>query len=204
MNLKKILLFFCFISFPFANYSQQWYSYSDSIALGIHQNDVSKLQKMLDAEDYNNFKIKFNELEYTFKKEKNYNGLFLIYLKSISIYKKNTLFNINEIINEIKLIKENYISLSIDNQNIFDLILIDYYYQTGEFKEAIKICNSHLIDQDINQKLLFYRWKTICEITESTQEALKTAYKTLDIAKSIYGEQDPMLLPYLSLILLVE
>jgi CHAT domain-containing protein len=159
---------------------------------------------MLETEDYDNFKIKFYELENIFKKELNYNGLFIIYLESISIYKKNILFNVNEIINEIKLLKENYISLSKENQNIFDLILVEYFSKTGEYKEAIKICNSHLLDEEINQKLLFYRWKTICEINASTQEALKTAYKTFEIAKSFYGEQDPELLPYLSLILLVD
>jgi CHAT domain-containing protein len=204
MNFKNFLISFCIICIPFANYSQQSYSYSDSIALGIHQTDVLKLQNMLETGDYDNFKIKFYELENIFKKELNYNGLFIIYLESISIYKKNILFNVNEIINEIKLLKENYISLSKENQNIFDLILVEYFSKTGEYKEAIKICNSHLLDDEINQKLLFYRWKTICEINASTQEALKTAYKTLEIAKSFYGEQDPELLPYLSLILLVD
>ena len=204
MNFKNFLILFCSICIPFANYSQQSYSYSDSIALGIHQTDVLKLQKMLEAEDYYNFKIKFKELENIFKKESNYNGLFIIYIESISIYKKNILFNVNEIINEIELLKENYNSLSKENQNIFDLILVEYFSKTGEYKEAIKICNSHLLDEEIKQKLLFYRWKTICEINASTQEALKTAYKTLDIAKSIYGEQDPELLPYFSLILLVD
>ena len=205
MDFKNLLIFFCLIGFPFAIYSQQQrLSYSDSITIGNHQTDVLKLQKMLEAEDYNNFKIKFKELENIFKKESNYNGLFIIYIESISISKKNILFDENEIINVIKLLKENYISLSKENQNVFDSILVQYFSQTGEYKEGIKICNSHLLDEVINQRLLFYRWKTIFEINLSAHEALKTAYKTLEIAKSIFGEKDPKLLPYLSLILLVD
>lgn len=47
MKIKQLLLFVFFISFPFANYSQQWHQYSDSIIANVNKRNYSKAEQFI-------------------------------------------------------------------------------------------------------------------------------------------------------------
>nr|WP_314896921.1 CHAT domain-containing tetratricopeptide repeat protein [uncultured Flavobacterium sp.] len=169
------------------------------------ENDYyAELARLMKAEDFETFKIKFDKYQGNLISQENYDDLFGIYALSITLFERNILFKKEEINKQIELIQKNKSSLSAENKLYFDILLAEFFVMTNDYTEALKICNTHLDALDINQRLLFYRFKTICEMSLANGDAKKTAYKTLEIANSIYAGNDPQLLPYLSLILTVD
>jgi CHAT domain-containing protein len=164
----------------------------------------AELERLMKAEDFGTFKIKFDEYEDNLISQGNYDDLFGIYALSLTLFERNILFKKEEINKQIGLIQNNKSSLSAENKLYFDILLAEFFVMTNNFTDALKICNKNLKAKDINIKLMFYRFKTICENSLANGDAKKTAYQALGIANSIYGEYDPRLLPYLSLILMVD
>jgi CHAT domain-containing protein len=164
----------------------------------------SELERLIKAEDFETFKVKFYEYEEILKSQGNYDDLFSVYALSLTLFEQNILFKKDEVEEQIEIIKKNNSALSDENKLYFDILLAEFFVMTNNYSEALKICNKNLNIKDINIKLMFYRFKTICENTLANADAKKTAYKTLDIANSIYGDDAPQLLPYLALILDVD
>ncbi|TRX01349.1 CHAT domain-containing protein [Flavobacterium gawalongense] len=169
------------------------------------ENDYySELDRLMKAGDFDAFKIKFNEYEGLLISKRNYDDLLDIYTLSITLFEQNALFKKGDIVKQIELIQKNKSSLSAENKLYFDMLLAEFFVMTNDYTEALKICNMHLNEKDVNLRLLFYKYKSICEMSLANGDAKKTAYKTLEIANSIYAGNDPQLLPYLSLILTVD
>nr|WP_315215256.1 CHAT domain-containing protein [uncultured Flavobacterium sp.] len=169
------------------------------------ENDYyAELERLMKAEDFEKFKIKFDKYEGILKSQENFDDLFGIYALSITLFERNVIFKKDEVIEQIEFIKKNSSSLSKENQIIFDILIVEYLFMTNEFSEALKICKSRLDVQDINQKLFFYKYKAIIEMTLANGDSKKTAYKTLEIANSIYDDNSPQMLPYMSTILLID
>jgi CHAT domain-containing protein len=164
----------------------------------------AELERLMKAGDFETFKIKFYEYEGNLISQGNYDDLFGIYALSITLFEQNILFKKDEINKQIQLIQKNKSSLSTENKLYFEILLAEYYTMTNDHAKSLVICNTHLNEKDINIRLMFYRFKTASEMMLANGDAKRTAYKTLEIASSIYGENDPQLLPYLTLILTVD
>jgi CHAT domain-containing protein len=169
------------------------------------ENDYySELDRLIKAEDFGNFKNKFDESESVLIKNEDYNELLNIYSLAMMLFERNVLFKKEDIADKLDLIIKNKSRLSNENKLFLDAFLSEYFVMTNNFTGALKICNSHLNEKDINRRLMFYRFKAICEMSLGKGSAKDTAYKTLEIAYSLFGENDPQLLPYLSSILMVD
>ena len=127
-----------------------------------------------------------------------------VYSFTQSLFERNILFKKEDIAFKLDLIDKNRSSLSKKNQIYLDLFFAEYFVFTNNYSKALKICNSNLETKDDNQHLGFYKFKAISEGILGIGDNKKTAYKTLEIANGIYGENGPQLLPYLSLILQVD
>jgi CHAT domain-containing protein len=168
------------------------------------KNEYDILSELSQGEDYKTFKSKFIEFEKEFITKKDFNKLLKIYGLSLNLYEKNIVFIKDEITKQIETIEKNKQLLTADNLLLFDLFLAEFYAVSNEYEIALEICNKNKNTDNLHIKLFFYRFKTICEFYLNISNFKKSAYKTIDIATNIYGENDPRLLLDLSQIMLLN
>lgn len=167
-----------------------------SVKKEIHYYD--ELERLYNENDYVNFKIKFNEYEEKFKIENKYTDLLEIYKYSITLFERSIMFSKEDIVNQIELISKNRNLLTSDDKILFDNMLVEFNIVIGQYKKALVICNNNLNVNDLETKLSFSRSKAACEdVLGFKQKAIKTITKNLELAISIYGDNDPRLLPFL-------
>ena len=160
------------------------------------------LDKFYEEQDFLNFKMKFEEYEQKFKAENKYSDLLEIYKYSLTLFERSILFSKEDIEKQIELISKNRNSLTADDKLSFDYMLVEFNTVTSQFDKALEICNNNLDTNDLEGKLTFYRFKSACEYALGFKEkANKTAIKSLELATSIYGDNDPRLLPFLNTLL---
>lgn len=164
----------------------------------------SELEKLIKADDYKTFKIKFDEYEAILIAKGNYEELLKIHDFPQLLFERNILFSKEDVAAQLDFFNKNRNSLTREYQSLLDLFLVKYFVMTNNFTRALEICNNHLSEKNVNIKLAFYKSKTISEMMLANGDAKKTAYKTLEIANTIYGENDPQLLPFYSMILDVD
>ena len=161
-----------------------------------------ELEKLYKEENYSKFKIKFDEIETVLKLQKDFTELLDIYTYSLTLFEKNILFTKDDIENQILFLKDNKSNFSIENQIRFDLLLAEFYAVTGKWEASLDICNHYQNGTSLENKLFFYKIKSLCEkILGYKDKSLKSALIMLDIASNLYGDNDPRLLPYLSVVL---
>ncbi len=161
-----------------------------------------ELEKLYKEENYSKFKIKFDEIETVLKLQKDITELLDLYTYSLTLFEKNILFTKDDIENQILFLKDNKSNFSIENQIRFDLLLAEFYVVTGRWEASLDICNHYQNGTSLENKLFFYKIKSLCEkILGYKDESLKSSLIMLDIASKLYGDNDPRLLPYLSVVL---
>jgi CHAT domain-containing protein len=181
---KFVVLFFIFCHTCFAYSQQNIDKYED-------------LKKLIKYEDYLNFKIKFDEYETELKSNNDFNKLAEIYAFTLQLFELNEIFKKEDVQQKLDYINLNKIKLSKKEQIDFECTLIEFFLVSNQkYDEGLKICNKNLDVDDINQKLYFYRFKSTFENYLGYSQAIKTAYKTLQIARDTFGENDPRLLTY--------
>jgi len=182
----------------------------DSLYKNLIGNDdeidsYTELDNLYRAEDYSNFKIKFDTYETDLKNKKDYDELLQIYIFSLTLFERSILFNKEDIAYQLELINNNRKLLNDENKVYLDLALSEFYAFTNQLNNALDICNQNLNTDDIASKLKFYKIKSACEFTlGDIEKSTKTAYKTLDIAIDFYGDNDPRLLPFLNAVLAAD
>nr|WP_315215258.1 CHAT domain-containing protein [uncultured Flavobacterium sp.] len=155
------------------------------------------LKKLIENEDYKSFKIKFDEYEVELKSQNEYNRLADIYSLALVSYEKNEIFSKEVVSEKLNFIILNQNKLTKEEQFDFECTLIEFYVASNQkYNEGLKLCNKNLNVGDINQKLYFYRFKSVFERYLGNSQAINTSYKTLQIAIDAYGENDPRLLTY--------
>jgi CHAT domain-containing protein len=160
------------------------------------------LQKLLKKEDYKNFKIKFDEFENELKSKNDYKRLSDMYGKALYLYEKNEIFSKDDVFEKLNFIILHKSELTKKEQIDFDCTLVEFYSHAHiNLEEALLICDNNLDVQDINVKLFFYRFKSTIENSLNLPQYSKTAYKALEIAKEVFGENDSRILTYYSEIL---
>lgn len=165
-------------------------------------NYYDELEKLYYAEDYNNFKIKFDEYETLFKNQNNYSDLLAIYAFSLNLLERNVLFKKEVVFEQLQLINKNRELLPKDDQIYLDKNLAEYYFFSQEYDISLNICNKYLYVDDSYYKLKFYQFKSGCEFQlGNIDKYIITTNKTLAIATKIYGENDPRILPFLDSLL---
>ena len=161
-----------------------------------------ELTNLYYPEDYNKFKIKFDEYETLFKNQKKYSDLLAIYAISLNLLERNVLFKKEVVLEQLQLINKNRLILSKDDQIYLDKNLAEYYFFSEEYEISLNICNKYLYVDDSFYKLKFYQFKYGCEFQLGyLYKSYKTVDKTLEIATNIYGENSPRILPFLGSIL---
>lgn len=156
-----------------------------------------ELSKLIQTEDYSNFKIKFDELEAELKAENDYKKLSNIYGLALQAFEKNEIFRKEDLLEKLNFIILNQNKLTQKEQIDFECTLIEFYLTSNQkYSEGLKICNKNLNIDDINQKLYFYRFKSTFESLLGIPTAVKTVYQTLQIAIDAFGENDPRILNY--------
>jgi CHAT domain-containing protein len=161
-----------------------------------------ELKKLYYENDYVNFKIKFDEFESKFKKEKRLSDLLEIYKYSLTLFERSILFSKGDIDKQIEFISNNINSLTAEDKLIFDMLLIEFNMVTNRFEKALEICNNNLDIKNPKSRIKIYNYKVACEDALGFKElAIKTGTKNLELAISIYGDEDPRLLPLLNSIL---
>lgn len=172
------------------------------------ENDIDfydELKKLYYDENYNEFKAKFDKYESEFKTNKDISSLLDIYKFSITLFEKNIIFKKEDIENQIAFLKDNKSNFSKENQISFDSLLAEFFAVTGKWEASLVICNNYQNGTSLENKLFFYKIKSLCEkILGYKDESLKSALIMLDIASNLYGDNDPRLLPYLSVVLNLE
>ena len=161
-----------------------------------------EIEKLYNENDYVNFKIKFDEYEIKFKKENQITDLLEIYKYSLTLFERSILFSKEDINKQIEFINNNISSLTAEDKLIFDMLLIEFNMVTNHIEKALEICNNNLDIKNPERKLKIYNYKAACEDALGYKEkAIKTVTKNLELAASIYGDNDPRLLPFLNSIL---
>ena len=157
------------------------------------------IEKLYKEENYSEFKLKFDEFEAILKSQKDISGLLDIYRYSLTLFEKNIFFVKEDIENQISFLKDNKSNFSKENQISFDSLLSEFYTVTWQIESALKICNLYLNEPNLENRLYFYKCKSMCEkMLGYKDKSLKSALITFDIASEIYGENNPELLPYLT------
>lgn len=183
--MRNIKIIFFIVSFPCFLYAQQ----------GIDKYD--DLKKLINNEDYLNFKIKFDEYEAKLKSNNDYKTLSNIYGLALQAFEKNEIFRKEDVLEKLNFIILNQNELTKEEKIDFECTLIEFYVASNQkYNEGLKVCNKNLNVDDINQKLYFYRFKSVFERYLGNAQAINTSYKTLQIAVDAYGENDPRLLTY--------
>jgi len=163
------------------------------------------LKKLLKNEDYKNFKIKFDEFEIELKSKKDFKRLSDIYGEALYLYEKNEIFSKEDVLEKLNFIILHKSELTRKEQIDFDCTLVEFYSKAHiNLEEALIICNKNIDVEDINVKLFFYEFKSTLEDSLNKAQASKTAYKTLEIANKIFGENDPRILTYYADILAIN
>lgn len=158
-----------------------------------------EIEKLYNENDYVNFKIKFDEYEIKFKKENQITDLLEIYKYSLTLFERSILFSKEDIDKQIEFISNNINSLTAEDKQIFDMLLIEFNMVTNHIEKALEICNNNLDIKTTERKLKIYNYKAACEDALGYKEkAIKTVTKNLELAISIYGDKDPRLLPFLN------
>ena len=156
-----------------------------------------ELSKLIQTEDYSNFKIKFDEFEVELKAKKDYKTLSDIYGLALYSFEKNEIFRKEDLEDKLNFIILHLSELTKEEQIDFECTLIEFYVASNQkYNEGLKLCNRNLNVGDINQKLYFYRFKSVFERYLGNSQAINTSYRTLQIAVDAYGENDPRLLTY--------
>lgn len=158
-----------------------------------------EIEKLYNENDYVNFKIKFDEYEIKFKKENQITDLLEIYKYSLTLFERSILFSKEDVDKQIEFISNNINSLTAEDKQIFDILLIEFNMVTNHIEKALEICNNNLDIKTTERKLKIYNYKAACEDALGYKEkAIKTVTKNLELAISIYGDKDPRLLPFLN------
>lgn len=159
--------------------------------------EYEDLKKLIENEDYKSFKIKFDEYEVQLKSQNEYKRLADIYSLALVSFEKNKIFSKEDVLEKLNFIILNQNELTKEEQIDFECTLIEFYVASNQkYNEGLKVCNKNLNVGDINQKLYFYRFKSVFERYLGNSQAINTSYKTLQIAIDAYGENDPRLLTY--------
>ncbi len=160
----------------------------------------AELNELILSNDFEKFKIKFDEYETLLKQEKNYFDLLLIYGLSLDLYEKNILFKKSDIENQLNFLVSVKSSLAKEDLILLDIGLVQFYTNTNQISKALAICNRHLNEDKIENKLKFLTGKSTCEfLLGDASNVFKTTNKIVEIAQDFYGEYDPRTLPYLTL-----
>ena len=163
------------------------------------------IEKLYKEENYPEFKIKFEELEIDLKSKKDITGLLDIYRYSFTLFEKNILFTNDDIENQISFLKGNKSTFSKENQILFDYMLVEYYTVTGKFETSLRICNLYQNETSLENKLYFYKFKSLCEkMLGFKDKSLKSAKIMFETASKLHRDNDPKLLPYLTSILSLD
>jgi CHAT domain-containing protein len=159
--------------------------------------EYEELRRLIETEDYLNFKIKFYEYEVELKSQKYYKRLSDIYGLALYSYEKNEIFKKEELLEKLNFIIPHQSELTKKEQINFEQTLVEFYFiaQTN-LEEALRICTKNIETEDINLKLYFYKFKSNIEAKLGNSIAIKTAYKLLFIATEVYGEDSPRILEY--------
>ena len=160
------------------------------------------LEKLYKEENYSEFKIKFDEFEAILKSQKDISGLLDIYRYSITLFEKNVLFVKEDIENQISFLNDNKLNFSKENQISFDSLLVEFYTVTNKFESSLNICNKYQNETNLENKIYFFKNKCVCEkILGFNAKSLKSSNIMFDDATKLFGENNPKLLPYLTVIL---
>lgn len=163
------------------------------------------LEKLYEEENYSEFKLKFDEFEAILKSQKDISGLLDIYRYSITLFEKNILFVKDDIENQISFLNDTKSTFSKENQISFDSLLVEFYTVTWKLDSALKICNLYINETNLENRLYFYKSKSMCEkMLGYKDKSLISALMMFDIASEIYGENNPKLLPYLTVVLSLD
>jgi CHAT domain-containing protein len=164
-----------------------------------------ELEKLYYDENYNEFKAKFDKYESEFKTNKDISSLLDIYKFSITLFEKNIIFKQEDIENQIAFLKDNKSNFLKESQISFDSLLAEFYTVTWQIESALKICNLYIKEPNLENRLYFYKCKSTCEkILGFKEDSLKSAIMMFNIASEIYGDNNPKLLPYLTIILSLD
>jgi len=164
--------------------------------------EIDKLKKLIKLKEFNLFKNKFDEYESYLLSLNSFNNLAEIYSLALNLYEKNILFKKDEIKEKLLYVEKNKSKLSNSEQIWFSHTLIEFYADEPEnYLAGLDLCNKYLDVTDISLRLSFYNFKSLFEEELGNQNARNTRYKTLDLAKEVYGENSPQLLEFYSAIL---
>lgn len=155
------------------------------------------LKKLIENEDYEAFKKKFDEYEVELKSKNDYHRLATIYSLALYSFEKNEIFRKEDVLEKLNFIILHQSELTKKELIDFEQTLVEFYSITQtNLGEALRICIKNLETEDINLKLYFYKFKSSIEAKLGDSKAIKTAYKTLSIATEVYGEDNPRVLQY--------
>lgn len=158
---------------------------------------VEELKKLITLQDYQSFKQKFDTYESYLIVNENFNELEDIYTIAQNLFVKNILFKKNDIEKMMLYLDLNKSKLSKKKQMSFSLSLVEFYLNDPKYYlTALKLCDKYLDVEDILLRLEFYRFKSIFEEKLNINNAKNTRYRTLELARDVYGEDKPQLLNF--------
>ncbi|WP_452228974.1 hypothetical protein [Lacinutrix sp. MEBiC02404] len=163
-----------------------------------------ELNKLIYASDYNAFINQFNIYETILKTEQNYGELLSIYTLSITLFERSVLYDKKTIEGQLNFLKLYRSELSEEDKILFDLLLAEFSFFTQDFLTTLKLCNRNLGRAIDEYKLLFLKLKTISEHMLRLPNAQESAYETVEYARLLYGNNNPQILPYLILPLIIN
>lgn len=159
----------------------------------------NELENLIIEERYEEFEGKFKEYETLLIAKNDYNELLSIYALSLNLYERSIIFNSKAIDKQINQIVEHKELLNSENKLFLNAFLAEYLFFNQEYLKALNICNNNLEAVDATIKLLFYKIKELSERFLGLPESKATNIMTIELAKQIYNDDSPQLLPYLIL-----
>jgi hypothetical protein len=110
------------------------------------------------------------------------------------------LFEKSEIENQLNYLLNVKSSLAKEDLILLDIGLVQFYTNTSQISKALEICNRHLNEDIIENKLRFLSGKSTCEfLLGDAANVHKTTKKIVEIAREYYGVNDFRTLPYLTI-----
>jgi CHAT domain-containing protein len=161
-----------------------------------------ELNQYIEKEDFESFKIKFDEYEKILLLKNNINGLLKIYSLSLNLFETNIMFQKEDIVKQISFIKKNEDSLSIEYKPIFDLFQAEYFiFGENNPKKAYILVKKNENIEDISLRLWCLKLRPVCELLLGMSSAYDSAKSALELAEKVYGNNSPQLLPFYQLLI---
>ncbi|WP_188465150.1 CHAT domain-containing protein [Bizionia arctica] len=158
-----------------------------------------ELDMLIKTGDYNAFETQFSIYEERLIVEQNYDDLLLIYALSITLFERSILYDQKTIEGQISILESHRNQLTEDNIIFLDLMLAEYSLFTQDFLKTLQLSNRNIDRAEDEFKLMFYKFKAIVETMLGLPNAQETAYKTVELSRSLFGSENPQILPYLIL-----